>query len=56
MKTQIEVTFMVDVEESVTEPQIKEWLEFELGARGGMDRNNPADGDIEANSVQFRVL
>ena len=47
------VTFTVDISDDASFEEIQEWLEFELGARGGMTSDNPLDGDIEAISVIF---
>ena len=56
MSKQVEVKFMVDVEESVKEADVIEWVEFELGARGSMNRCNPIACDIDAYAVQIEIL
>jgi hypothetical protein len=54
MSKQIEVTFTVDVQETLSDSDIVEWIEFELGARGSMSRHNLACGDIDAYEVQVK--
>lgn len=42
----------VRVPASATTEQVEEWVEFQLGYRGGMDRQNPlADFELAANDV-----
>lgn len=49
----IDVKFSVEINEDATPEQIQEWLEFELGARGGQANDNPIQCDIEAKQVTF---
>lgn len=50
---EIEVSFTTVVPVDATNEEICEWLEYELGARGSMNPNNPCDGDIDGSSVSF---
>ena len=56
MSKQIEVTFTVDVDESISDSDITEWLEFELGARGSMSQYNLAAGDIEGYDIEVKAI
>lgn len=49
MKT-VKVEFEVDVPETATDKEIKDWVSFEIGAVGSLANDNPmADTDLEAN-------
>lgn len=56
MKTKTyKVYFSVTIPEDVSQKNVREWLEFELGANGKMSQKNPLCGiDLEANS--FSVI
>lgn len=56
MSKQMEVTFTVDVQETPSDSDIVEWIEFELGARGSMSQHNLACGDIDAYNVQIKEI
>jgi hypothetical protein len=49
---ELKVEFEVTVPDNVTPEQADEWLQYQLGARGGMPADNPlADTDLEARRV-----
>jgi len=49
----VKVTFEVDVQsQKASEEDVQEWIEFELGAIGGMDGANPlCMTDIDGENV-----
>lgn len=50
----LEVKFDMELHEEATQEQIKEWLEYSLGLRGGMSADNPLEGqELEASKVSF---
>ncbi|MEW6691579.1 MAG: hypothetical protein AB1340_01940 [Pseudomonadota bacterium] len=52
----VRVEFSVQVPDKVTDDQIEEWVEFELGVLGGMSGDNPlSDRDLEAESGSVRI-
>ena len=52
----LKVEFEVTVPDGVAIEQAEEWLEFELGARGDMQLDNPMiDTDLEARRVLVTV-
>ncbi|MCU4677466.1 hypothetical protein N7931_17730 [Catenovulum sp. 2E275] len=48
---EIEVTFKAVVPVNATDEEIREWVEYELGNRGGMKLDNPCEGNLSASSV-----
>ena len=54
MARRISVEFDVVLPDEVTEEQIQEWLEYELGQSGQISKENPLVlCDIEAEMVSF---
>ena len=54
MKT-YEVTFQIDIKEDVSQSQVEEWVEFEIGASGSMSMDNPLSLDsLDAHNVIIR--
>ena len=48
---EIEVTFKAVVPVSATNDEVREWVEYELGNRGGVSADPPCEGDMSASSV-----
>ncbi|MGY0314269.1 hypothetical protein ACV4QK_20580 (plasmid) [Alteromonas macleodii] len=48
---EIEVTFKAGVPASAMNDEVREWVEYELGNRGGVSADNPCEGDMSASSV-----
>ena len=50
----IRVTFEAELPTRADDPDVREWLEFRLGANGSMYINNPLDPhELEASRVRF---
>lgn len=47
---QIEITAVVDVPDGTPMDAVEEWIEFEMGSRGGMSAENPLAGESFACS------
>lgn len=48
----LNVRFEIEIQEEATPEQVREWLEYQLGYRGGMSATNPLEGEeIEATKV-----
>ena len=50
------VSFEAEIQDEATRDQIKEYVEFQLGARGGCSAVNPlVDADLEAISGSISI-
>jgi len=53
----IQVQFYIDTPQDITDSQLIEWLEYELGYRSGMDMDNPMCGkQIEAKVMDVTPI